>query len=99
MNKTYSSLFFLLAFFFYNSALFAQDTFSICAWDSATGQVGSAGATCIASASSGVYLISDVHPGVGVIHTQAYWQNGNQVYGRSLMNLGTLTPQQILDSL
>ena len=77
----------------------AQDTFSICAWDSVTGQVGSAGATCITANYSGVYLISDVHPGVGVIHTQAYWQPGNQQYGKQLMDLGTLTPQQIIDSL
>ena len=45
----------------------AQDTFSICAVELATGQVGSAGATCITNASISVNVISDVHPGVGVI--------------------------------
>jgi uncharacterized Ntn-hydrolase superfamily protein len=79
--------------------LSAQDTFSICAVELATGQVGSAGATCITSATTSVNIISDVHPGVGVIHTQAYWLAANQNYARSLMNLGTLSPQQIIDSL
>src|SRR5262245_18997822 len=76
-----------------------QDTFSICAVDSVTGQVGSAGATCITSASTSAIIISDVHPGVGVIHTQSYWLAANQAYGSSLMDLGTLSPQMILDSL
>src|ERR1051325_2340703 len=63
---------------------FAQHTFSICAEDTATGIVGSAGASCISSA----VIISDVHPGVGVIHTQAQWDGGNQNTGRALMNAG-----------
>jgi uncharacterized Ntn-hydrolase superfamily protein len=90
------SLLLILVFPFYLSA---QDTFSICAVELATGQVGSAGATCITSASTSVSIISDVHPGVGVIHTQAYYLANNQNYARSLMNLGTLSPQQIIDSL
>ncbi len=90
---------FILAFSFFYSAFIFADTFSICAVDSATGQVGSAGATCITSASTGAIIISDVHPGVGVIHTQAYWYAANQNYGRTLMNLGILSPQQIIDSL
>ncbi len=76
----------------------AQDTFSICAFDSVTGQVGSAGATCITSATVSALIISDVHPGVGVVHTQASWLAANQNYAKSLMNLGLL-PQQIIDSL
>jgi uncharacterized Ntn-hydrolase superfamily protein len=83
----------------YSSASYGQDTFSICAVELATGQVGSAGATCITSATTSVTIISDVHPGVGVIHTQAYWLPANQNYAKSLMNLGTLSPQQIIDSL
>jgi uncharacterized Ntn-hydrolase superfamily protein len=79
--------------------MYGQDTFSICAVDSATGQVGSAGATCITSASTSAIIISDVHPGRGVIHTQSYWLASNQSYGRTLMNLGTLSPSDILDSL
>jgi uncharacterized Ntn-hydrolase superfamily protein len=70
------------------------DTFSICAVDLSTGQVGSAGASCIA----GSIILSDVHPGVGVIHTQAYYLAQNQSYARQLMNQG-LSPQQIIDSV
>ncbi len=87
-------IFFVLPFISY-----AQHTFSICAYDSVTGQVGSAGATCITSASTSAIIISDVHPGVGVVHTQASWLAGNQNYARQLMNLGTLTPLQIIDSV
>ncbi|MEO8085188.1 MAG: DUF1028 domain-containing protein [Bacteroidota bacterium] len=75
----------------------AQDTFSICAYDSITGQVGSAGATCIQGTTSAV-IISDVLPGLGVIHTQASWLQANKTYAHSLMLLG-LTPQQIIDSV
>jgi uncharacterized Ntn-hydrolase superfamily protein len=70
------------------------DTFSITAVDPATGWVGSAGASCIA----GCLILSDVHPGVGVIHTQASYIVQNQNYARSLMLLG-LSPQQIIDSM
>ena len=73
---------------------YSQDTFSITAVDPVTGQVGSAGASCIANC----LILSDVHPGVGIIHTQAYWNSTNQNYAKSLMNLG-LSPQQIIDSL
>jgi uncharacterized Ntn-hydrolase superfamily protein len=82
--------------------LSAQDTFSICAVDTVTGEVGSAGASCIDALqignSEGCALISDVHPGVGVVHTQAYYLSQNQTYAQSLMNIG-LSPQQIIDSL
>ncbi len=81
-------------------SLRAQDTFSICAVDTITGQVGSAGASCIDgnSIAGGVVIISDVHPGVGVVHTQSYWLAANQNYAKTLMNAGR-TPQQIIDSL
>lgn len=72
----------------------SQDTFSIVAVDPVTGEVGSAGASCV----SGSIILSDVHPGIGVIHTQASYLAANQNYARSLMNLG-LPPQQIIDSL
>lgn len=75
----------------------AQDTFSICAVDTATGEVGSAGASCYGNY-PGCIILSDVHPGVGVIHTQAYYLPQNQNYASSLMEMG-LPPQQIIDSL
>ncbi len=88
----------LLAICIINSL--AQDTFSICAVDTVTGETGSAGASCIDASqiAGGVSIISDVHPGVGVIHTQALWLAANQNYAKGLMNLG-LPPQQIIDSL
>ena len=80
----------------------AQDTFSICAVDTFTGEVGSAGASCIDALQIGnqigCALISDVHPGVGVIHTQAYYITPNQIYTQGLMQTGH-TPQQIMDSV
>lgn len=72
----------------------AQDTFSICAIDPLTGEVGSAGASCVNDCT----ILTDVHPGYGVVHTQASWLSANQVYARSLMNLH-LSPQAIIDSL
>src|SRR6188768_1062792 len=75
----------------------AQDTFSICAYDSITGQLGSAGATCIQGATS-AYIISDVLPGIGVVHTQASWLQANQAYAHTLLAMG-LSPQQIIDSV
>jgi len=76
---------------------FHADTFSIAAIDLSNNQVGSAGASCYGTA-PGCIILSDVHPGVGVIHTQAQWLAANQNYARSLMNLG-LSPQQIIDSM
>lgn len=92
----------LVLFTAFTIGLSAQDTFSICAVDTITGEVGSAGASCIDAIqignSVGCALISDVHPGVGVIHTQAYYIPTNQTYAQSLMNMG-MSPQQIMDSV
>jgi uncharacterized Ntn-hydrolase superfamily protein len=84
----------MAVFVLLNNGVSAQDTFSITAIDTVTGEVGSAGASCVA----GSLILSDVHPGVGVIHCQASYLAGNQNYARSLMNMG-LSPQQIIDSL
>jgi len=75
----------------------AQDTFSICAYDSITGQLGSAGATCIQAQTSAV-IISDIVAGVGVVHTQAAYLQQNRTYAHSLLVFG-LPPQQIIDSM
>jgi len=74
--------------------LLSQDTFSIVAVDTITGQVGSAGASCI----QGSIIISDIHPGVGAIHTQSYWNAINQDSASSLMDQG-YPPQDIIDWL
>ena len=96
--KTFISL--IIIFQLFISLLEAQDTFSICAVDSATGEVGSAGASCIDNSqiAGGAFIISDVHPGIGVVHTQSFWDVNNQNYAKGLMNQG-LSPQQIIDSL
>ncbi|HMS65049.1 MAG TPA: DUF1028 domain-containing protein [Ignavibacteria bacterium] len=84
----------ILMFIANSNTAVSQDTFSIVAVDPVTGEVGSAGASCVA----GSIILSDVHPGVGVIHTQASYLAANQNYARSLMNLG-LSPSQIRDSV
>jgi uncharacterized Ntn-hydrolase superfamily protein len=66
-------------------------TFSIVAVDTATGEAGSAGGSCIA----GSMIISDIHPGIGVIHTQSYYLSANQNYASSLMDLG-YSPSEII---
>ena len=78
-----------------------QDTFSIVAIDSVTGEVGSAGASCVGYSAGyphGAIVLSDVIPGIGGIHTQASYLAANQQYAHDLMMAG-LPPQQIIDSL
>lgn len=77
--------------------LTGQDTFSIVAVDSVTGEVGSAGASCLDNSqiAGGVLIISDPHPGRGVIHTQAYWLAANQNNASTRMDLGD-SPEQII---
>ncbi|MCH7761313.1 DUF1028 domain-containing protein [candidate division TA06 bacterium] len=69
-------------------------TFSIVAIDPSTGEVGSAGASCIANSQ----IINDPIGAIGSINTQAYYRSDNQQYAHSLMELG-LSPQEIIDSL
>lgn len=80
----------------------AQHTFSIVAVDSITGEVGSAGATCgdsiIWPGTPGAFIISDVIPGVGAIHTQSYYEAINQTNANTRMDLGD-SPQEIIDWL
>lgn len=86
---------------FIHVRIFCQDTFSIVAIDSVTGQVGSAGASCVGSSTlypHGAAILSDVIPGIGVIHTQASWTLLNQQHAHNWMMMG-LSPQQIIDSL
>ena len=81
--------------------LYGQDTFSIVAIDSVTGEIGSAGASCVGSSSGyphGAAILSDVIPGIGAIHTQAAYLKANQDYAHDLMIQG-LSPQQIIDSV
>ncbi len=78
-----------------------QDTFSIVAIDSLTGEIGSAGASCVGSSNyypHGAKVLSDVIPGIGVIHTQAYYHSTNQQNAHNQMIQGN-SPQAIIDWL
>lgn len=92
------TILFLAAFI--SGLTFGQDTFSICAVDTITGEVGSAGASCLddGDIEGGVLIISDVHPGVGVVHTQSYWLPANQQYAKELMDDG-FSPTEIINLL
>ncbi|MCF8245323.1 MAG: DUF1028 domain-containing protein [Saprospiraceae bacterium] len=83
----------------------AQDTFSIVAVDSATGQVGSAGASCISADNLELYFpnddpdfLGDLLPGLGAINSQASYLPGNQDNANEQLSLGN-TPQQVVDWL
>lgn len=77
----------------------AQDTFSIVAVDTNTGEIGSAGASCLDNiqfpGSNGAIIISDIIPGRGAIHTQAFWNATNQNNARNRMLEG-LSPAEII---
>lgn len=79
---------------------YGQDTFSIVAVDSATGEVGCAGASCIDNTQTpgGVSIIGRVHPGRGAINTQSFWDPTNQNNASGLMTSGQ-SPTQIVNWL
>ncbi|MBU2557340.1 MAG: DUF1028 domain-containing protein [Bacteroidetes bacterium] len=78
----------------------AQDTFSIVAVDTITGEVGSAGASCLdnSAIAGGAIIISDIIPGRGAIHTQSYWHPTNQANAHQRMLEG-LSPAEIIEWL
>jgi len=69
-----------------------QDTFSIVAIDTATGEVGSAGASCVDLDNfpgiTSDHFIGDLLPGVGAINTQAAYDTTNQNNARNRMMQG-----------
>lgn len=93
------NLLFLVLIFGLVGNIQAQHTFSIVAVDSVTGEIGSAGATCgdsiIWPGTPGAYLISDVIPGVGAIHTQSFYLASNQNNANQRMMMGD-SPQEIM---
>jgi len=91
---------FLLLFFFLCSGSHAQHTFSIVAIDTATLEIGSAGATCLDVNREGLaaVVISDILPGRGVVHSQALLNFSNQTNARIRMQAGD-TPEQIISWL
>jgi uncharacterized Ntn-hydrolase superfamily protein len=81
----------------------SQDTFSIVAVDPATGEVGSAGATCVEGIGSlgGVILLSGIIPGRGGVNAQAYIcinPHINLDNGVARLSEGN-TPQEVIDWL
>ena len=79
--------------------LYSQDTFSIVAVDTVTGEIGSAGASCVGPFGGvGAFILSDVIEGIGAIHTQASYNSTNQQNARNRMLEG-LSPQEIIDWL
>jgi uncharacterized Ntn-hydrolase superfamily protein len=80
----------------------SQHTFSIVAIDTITGEIGSAGATCgdsiIWPGTPGAYIISDIIPGVGAIHTQSYWLEANQQNANREMKAGK-GPKKLMEWL
>jgi len=89
----------LLLFVFFTCKVPAQDTFSIVAVDTITGEIGSAGASCLDEiqfpGSNGAIIISDILPGRGAIHSQSYWNATNQSNARKRMEEG-LSPQAVI---
>jgi uncharacterized Ntn-hydrolase superfamily protein len=75
----------------------SQDTFSIVALDTITGEIGSAGASCLdgSQIAGGAIIISDILPGRGAIHTQAQWNPTNQANARLRMEEG-LSPTEVV---
>lgn len=100
--KTYYILkmvLFLMVILSLSAKIFSQDTFSIVAVDTVTGEIGSAGASCVGPFGGvGAFILSDVIEGVGGIHTQASYLSQNQQNARARMLEG-LSPQQIIDWL
>ncbi len=95
MKKTFSVLLFILLI----GKIQTQDTFSIVAVDPNTGEIGSAGASCLDNVSfpgsGGAIIISDLLPGRGAIHTQSFWNATNQANARQKMQEG-LSPAEII---
>jgi len=91
----------LLSAFILPLSTAGQDTFSIVAVDVATGQVGSAGATCLDDddIAGGAVIISDVLPDIGAIHTQSYWVPANQNAAHDQVADNGLSPEELMDWL
>lgn len=94
--KTCFTLCLLLSGYF----LWGQDTFSILAYDPVSGEIGSAGASCLdaRAVKGGAAVISDLLPGRGGVHTQSYYHPGNQQTAHRWLKAG-LSAQAILDSV
>jgi uncharacterized Ntn-hydrolase superfamily protein len=98
MKKLYS----LLATLLICGSLSAQDTFSIIAVDPATGEVGSAGASCVTGVGAGgiIDIITDIIPGKGGVNSQAWVCIPNTNLQNAILRMEEgLSPQEIIDWL
>lgn len=80
------------------SKAFSQDTFSIVALDSATREVGSAGASCLdlyVAGYSDPTFLSKLLPDTGAVNIQSYFIQANQDNAISRLRLGE-TPTQVI---
>jgi uncharacterized Ntn-hydrolase superfamily protein len=93
MRKLFSAILLLLT----SIGAQAQHTFSMVAIDSLTGEIGSAGATCLSVYPMGS-LLNRIVPGKGAINAQSYVSEVNRDYAASLIQKG-YTATQINDSL
>ena len=96
-NITLSALFIITSIINGNS----QDTFSIVAMDPITGEVGSAGASCVDLDAYNLPtddFLGELFPGLGAINSQAYYIPANQENARARMNEG-YTPSEIIEWL
>lgn len=94
MKKLFTLVFSSLVF----TTIHAQDTFSIVAVDSITGEVGSAGASCVDLTnfpSLTTDFLGELFPNHGAANTQAFYVEGNQAAVRQRMLLGLEAPQVI----
>jgi hypothetical protein len=95
----FQELVFLLVFGCFSIPAYSQDTFSIVAVDSVTGEVGSAGASCVDLFNKGFSddsFLGELFPGVGAINSQAYYLPANQANARARMQAGD-SPSEIID--
>lgn len=84
-----------------SGSFIAQDTFSMVALDPLTGEVGSAGASCVdlfQTSLSTDHFLGELFPGLGAINTQAWYHPANQDNAADRMLDGD-TPQEIIDWL
>ncbi len=98
MKKFYSILGALLISF----TIAAQDTFSIIAVDPSTGEIGSAGASCVTGVGSAgiIDIITDIIPGRGGVNSQAYVCIPNTNLQNAILRMEEgLSPQEIIDWL
>ncbi len=74
----------------------ALATYSVVVADTATGELGSAGASCVGDLA--VSIIQEIVPGVGAVHAQAYINlEGRDAAGQALRD--GAAPQEIIDAV